>query len=66
MATTPRISSIYIDEDDEYFPDVELGMEEEEGPSHQRSPSRTPLDRTIDKIGMGTITQTLVLELIVH
>jgi hypothetical protein len=56
MATTPRMSSIYIDEDDEYFPNAESELEAgEEGPSHRRAPSRTPLDRTIDKIGMGTV-----------
>jgi hypothetical protein len=54
MATTPRISSIYIDEEEEYFPPTELDGEDEGTTTHHRSPSRTPLDRTIDKIGMGT------------
>lgn len=56
-ATTPRISSIYIDDEEEYFPSTEV----EEGTRlHERSPSRTPLDRTIDKIGMGPYQWVLV------
>ena len=56
MATTPRISSMYIDEEEEYFPNAELSAGEEIM-THRRAPSRTPLDRTIDKIGMGDILQ---------
>jgi hypothetical protein len=53
---TPRASRFWTDSNMTYFPDDEGDVEEQQNliPGDDPNDGRTPLDKTIDQIGMGT------------
>jgi hypothetical protein len=52
---TPRASGFWADSRMSYFPDDEGDVEEQQNliPDNEPNDGRTPLDKTIDRIGMG-------------